>query len=671
MNRRTFVHRVARGAAGLGILRHLGACHTPSGPEPEPRPAAGAAQGDAALADVRERYFLRTLEANPVVSTYLGGDGYSQTLAGVNGHLRDLGPRAVAAELEFLRGIVSQLDDIDAATLSPDARIDRALIQAQAGHVIHQLGDLAHQQRSVETYAAEPFRGIDWQIQQMTDVGGGLLGTEPEWADVVARAGQVTAYLEMARANLLAGKSAGNLPDRRMVQYDGIDAATASADYFRTSLPALAAKALGGRRFARTTLAALGQTADAAAAAYARFAELLRTTYDVQESADRFATGEAEYEWRVHNCLRDPRSAAALFAYGGGQVAAYEERIFEVADELARSAGLHLAFARGSDPGERRAGVRAVMDHLARSAPRNDAELFAWYRDAAARAVAYGRERGLFDVPEQYRLDIIETPPVLRSGSGASYYPAPPFKRSGVGRFYLTPTGGDRAQLEQNSRASVADTAVHEGFPGHDWHYKYMTQHAAEIGNVRWLTPGSVEDSFSMWEDSMATEGWALYAEELMAEPAPGRPHGFYDLGEYLFVLQGQLLRAVRVRVDVGIHTGRMSFDEAVDYHAEHVGFHAGARERAGSDPAARAIFEDAARAIYRYSKWPTQAITYNLGKAAILDLRSAVEKRAAGGAAPDRKAFHERFMRMGTIPVAYFRDLFLTSAAGVPPARR
>ena len=104
-----------------------------------------------------------------------------------------------------------------------------------------------------------------------------------------------------------------------------------------------------------------------------------------------------------------------------------------------------------------------------------------------------------------------------------------------------------------------------------------MTQHADQISNIRWLTPGAVEDSSSMWSDSLATEGWGLYAEELMAEPVAGRPYGFYSAPEYLYELQGQMLRAVRVRVDVGIHTGRMTFDEARDYFVEHVEFYPGA----------------------------------------------------------------------------------------------
>ena len=156
----------------------------------------------------------------------------------------------------------------------------------------------------------------------------------------------------------------------------------------------------------------------------------------------------------------------------------------------------------------------------------------------------------------------------------------------------------------------------------------------------------------------MASEGWALYSEELMAEASPGRAYGFYEPGEYLYMLQAQLMRAVRVRVDVGIHTGRMTFDEAVDYFAAHVDFFPDARAGQAKDPVAKAAFDTANRAIYRYSKWPTQAITYNLGKHNIQELRAATEQKM--GKAFDLKAFHEKFMGMGTIPTGYFRDDFL-----------
>jgi hypothetical protein len=71
-----------------------------------------------------------------------------------------------------------------------------------------------------------------------------------------------------------------------------------------------------------------------------------------------------------------------------------------------------------------------------------------------------------------------------------------------------------------------------------------------------------------MWEDSMSGEGWGLYAEALMAEPP-----GFYTPEEHLYQLQGKLYRDLRVRVDTGIHTGRITYDDAVDLFSNIVDF--------------------------------------------------------------------------------------------------
>ncbi|HUP88688.1 MAG TPA: DUF885 domain-containing protein [Longimicrobiales bacterium] len=596
MDRRTFVARSAKAGAALSIL----GCSR----------NVIAGSGSIGFSVVRDRYFVRVLELNPVTSTYLGGDGYSPTLAGANGRLRDFRPDALAQELRFYREIQRQLKSMDPATLSAPDRIDRDVLDAQVNFILHQVGDLRYYQRSVDTYVAEPFRGIDWQIQQMTDAGNGLLGTEQEWQLVVSRLRAITPYLSVASANLTDGKRDNNYPDWRMIQRDGIAGSRANADYFSKTLPALARQYIGSRSFATSILASLDPASQSAAAAYTQFASFLETTFG-NSRQDRFAIGEREYEWRVHNNLRDPRTAQQLWEYGAEQVAHYQTLMSKV--------------PRESSP-----------------TPRNDDELLAWYIETGKRAVQYGRDNNLFAIPADYRLDVVPTPPVLRSTIDAAYYPAPPFKKSGVGRFYLSPTGNDAAALAENTKASVADTAVHEGFPGHDWHYKYMTEHGTGISNIRWLTPGAVEDSSSMWEDSMAAEGWALYSEELMSEAAPGHPYGFYSPAEYLYELQGQLMRAVRVRVDVGIHTGRMTFDEAVAYFKKNM--------EVGDDTAQRAI--------YRYSKWPTQAITYNLGKNAIVALREEYKQKK--GSSYSAREFHERFMSMGTIPANYFRESFL-----------
>lgn len=158
----------------------------------------------------------------------------------------------------------------------------------------------------------------------------------------------------------------------------------------------------------------------------------------------------------------------------------------------------------------------------------------------------------------------------------------------------------------------------------------------------------------------MAAEGWALYSEHLMSEPQPKDPGGFYTPEERLYQLQGRLYRDLRVRIDTGIHTGRMSFDEAVDAFSEVVDFLPGpcTPPRPDASPEKKASCESAWRAIFRYSKWPTQAITYRLGKERILALRERATKVVPGPAGV--KKFHLLFMRQGTIPPGYFEEQLL-----------
>ena len=158
----------------------------------------------------------------------------------------------------------------------------------------------------------------------------------------------------------------------------------------------------------------------------------------------------------------------------------------------------------------------------------------------------------------------------------------------------------------------------------------------------------------------MAAEGWALYSEALMGEPQQGAPEGFYTPEERLYQLQGKLYRDLRVRIDTGIHTKRMSYADAVDLFSEIVDFLPGKCSDTTSvkSDAKKASCESAERAIFRYSKWPTQAITYRLGKDEIFALRKEAATSLGDRFSP--KTFHVLFMKQGTIPSGYFRDELL-----------
>ena len=639
---------------------------------PVSRPRAPVAQPlqkrpweDARFAQVEHEYLVYFLGRFPVVATYLGAAVLDPQLAGVDGRLRDYSPAALRAEDAQLAEFRARFAHLAPAGLSPRRRIDRSVTLAQIAFLEHLHTVRRYQQKSLDSYVDEPVRGVDWQIQGMTATGGATYGTDAEWQAVTARVRAVPDYLATAERQLAAGVAAHNAPDGRVLVDFGMKSAATDADYLESTLPQLAAGAIasGQRAALLRDLAAAGE---AAAVAYRHLATMIAAAFFEEPAggepalkaefrADRFALGETEYDWALRNNLRLTSSAAELYEKSWPVVEATRTEMVVLARQIAASHRL--------PPAVDGAGVvRAVFGELSRDAPQSDAEMLEGYRRTGARIIAYARATGLFDVPTDYRLEMLATPPPLRASiASGAYYPAPPFKPSGVGRFYITPTGDNAAALRsQHDYASMPALAAHEGFPGHDWHFKVMTQYREEISPVRWLLPGAVEDSSSMWQDSMATEGWALYSEALLAEAARGAPHGFYTPEERLYQLRGKLLRDLRVRIDTGIHTGRMRFDEAVTLYSQMVDFLPGSCQDAASS---RSDFKQAScnaarAAVTRYARWPTQAITYRTGKEQILSLRRRAQLELGARYSPQR--FHLELMKEGTIPAGYFGEELL-----------
>jgi len=624
--------------------------------------------GDQNFKKVHDAYVREFLRRNPTVNTYLGGAGLDPALREVDGQLRDHSAAAIETEDRWLADTQKSLEAVAPDTLSPNLRTDREVALAQIRFLLRQHGTRKYQQRALDTYTDEPFRAIDWQLQGMTQTGEKTYGTPEEWSLVVKRLQAVPRYFQVAQEQLAAGVKSGNTPDHRMLLRNGITTAESTAKYFEKTLPDLAAERVAQGAGRDDLLKQLNEAAKGAAGGYRALRDYVAQNFfdnashptaanvKTQFRQDRFAMGEDEYNWALKNNLRMPDATAGkLFDESMAIVNATQAEMITLAREIGKKKTMEL-------PESGEAAVLAVFDELGKDYPKSDAEMVRWYEEAAFRLVEYGRKSGVFDVPADYKLEVVETPPPLRASiDGAAYYPAPPFKTSGVGRFYVTTSGSnDEAVLKENNRASLADLAAHEGFPGHDWHYKVMTQYRDRIAPARWLTPGAVEDSSSMWQDSMAAEGWGLYSEALMAEPQPGFPTGFYSPEERLYQLKGKLYRDLRVRIDTGIHTGRMSYDDAVDLFSQVVDFQPGScrDQTATAKPAKRASCDSAERAIFRYSKWPTQAITYRLGKDQIFALRKDAAQVAGERFSP--KDFHVLFMQQGTIPVGYFREELL-----------
>jgi uncharacterized protein (DUF885 family) len=139
---------------------------------------------------------------------------------------------------------------------------------------------------------------------------------------------------------------------------------------------------------------------------------------------------------------------------------------------------------------------------------------------------------------------------------------------------------------------------------------------------------------------SALSEGWALYAEKLVAE------NGWYDgdpEGE-LGMLDAQLFRARRLVVDTGLHAKHWTRQQAIDY---------------GLEPSE----------VERYVVNPGQACAYMIGQLKLLELRD--KARNTLGAKFKPQAFHDVVLKTGTAPLAMVAtevDRYIRSTSGKNP---
>jgi uncharacterized protein (DUF885 family) len=147
--------------------------------------------------------------------------------------------------------------------------------------------------------------------------------------------------------------------------------------------------------------------------------------------------------------------------------------------------------------------------------------------------------------------------------------------------------------------------------------------------------------------DTVFVEGWALYGEEMLLR------EGFYapDSATGGQVLRLARYRAARIGVDVNLHTGKWTFDEAVNYFMEGGGLD---REAATGEAAGSAVD-------------PTQKISYMTGKWQIMRLLGRY--RDAKGATFRLGQFHDDLIANGSLPVSVIQWILLNDPADLEKA--
>ena len=222
----------------------------------------------------------------------------------------------------------------------------------------------------------------------------------------------------------------------------------------------------------------------------------------------------------------------------------------------------------------------------------------------------------LFSVSPTTPFEIRQTE-AFRAASAAAQYISgtPDGKRPGI--FYAPIV--DAAKYPY---FSMEDLFMHEAIPGH--HYQLSLQ--SEDTSLPVFRRNIFLTAFG--------EGWALYAETL------GKELGLYtDPYQYMGSLQNQIHRAIRLVVDVGLHTGKMTREEAIKYMLD-------------NEPVTE-IF--ATSEIERYMSLPGQALSYKIGQLKIEELRDKYKKQL--GNKFSLKYFHDAVLKAGCLPLSVFEN--------------
>jgi uncharacterized protein (DUF885 family) len=536
-------------------------------------------------------------------------DPVSATAMGVPGHdteLTDYSPAGHAARAAHRRRTLKALGEA-----TPVDAVDRVTVAALRERLTleDELADIGADDRDLNVLASP--------LQSLRAVYD-LMPTETvqDWATVATRMAGTPQAVERYVESLRRGMATGRTPARRQVERCAGQAQRyGSPDGFFADFAASAH--VDGTELSGSVAEDLRAAAAEAGRAYLGLAEFLSSEL-LPAAREQDAVGREEYALRSRAFLGATVDLDETYAWGLQELARIEAEMARVADAIRPGSGIDAA-------------IRALDDDPARRLEGTDA-LRAWMQelsDAAVEALSGTH----FDVPEPVRRLECRIAP---THEGGIYYTGPSEDFSRPGRMWWSVP----EDVTWFSTWRETTTVYHEGVPGHHLQVA-QTVYRRQLLN-RWRRLGS-------WVSGHG-EGWALYAERLMADL------GFLDdPGDRMGMLDGQRLRAARVVVDIGVHCGMPAPEEAGGGTWDADKAWPWFRTKA-SLPESVLRFE-----LDRYLGWPGQAPSYKVGERLWLSLRDEVRKRE--GDRFDLAAFHRRALDVGSVGLDVLAEALLDGA--------
>lgn len=532
-----------------------------------------------------DQYVHRLAELNPLVSTSLG-------LISHDDRLPDFSPAGHAERVALATRTLRDLDGLDPATWDDLERRCAVLLRDRLGVLIesHEAGEHLREIRNIF--------GPPQAVRQIFSLMP--TGTDEDWAVIARRMAKVPAAYDSWQAALEVGRDRGLLaaPRQALALADLIDQ-WVQTRWFHDFTSA-------GPEHLRSDLDEAARAATDAAAQLARY---LRATYAPAAEGTPDAVGVERYRLSARQVMGADVDPAEAYAWGWAEY----QRIFAEMKELAGK------ILPGASPVE-------AMRHLDSHGRviHGVEEVRRWLQQMMDEAIAE-LDGTHFDIAEPIKhVEAMIAP----SGSAAApYYTRPSLDFSRPGRTWLPTLGQESFPLYD-----LVSTWYHEGVPGHHLQLAQWVHVAPQLSQFQ----------TSVGSSSGATEGWALYAERLMDEL------GYLDDETRMGYLDAQIMRAIRVVIDLGMHLELTIPDDspiapgqkwtpelAEQFFAAHSGRSA----------------DFIASEIVRYLGWPGQAISYKLGERAWLAGREAARAaHAERGEDFDLKAWHMKALSLGAL---------------------
>jgi uncharacterized protein (DUF885 family) len=538
------------------------------------------------------------------------------TMMGLPGHdheLPDLSPAGHDARADLDRALLLRLDELEAAGETPVDDVDRvtlAALRERVGLAVeqHEAGD---PQTSLNNIASP--------VQDLRDLFDVMpTGTVEAWENVAARLNAIPDALAGYTASLRWGAERGRVAAVRQVRAVVEQARELAGD--GSTFTAMvrgeeAARVLDDSAACSLVRAELERGATAARAAYAELADFLESELAPQ-APEQDAVGREAYARYSREFLGAAVDLDETYEWGLAELA----RIVAEQEALARQI---------AGPDATVADAVAVLDADPAGQLHGTDELRAWMQETADRAVA--DLAGVhFDIEGPVRtIECMIAP----TQTGGIYYTPPSDDFSRPGRMWWSvPTG-----VTEFTTWRETTTVYHEGVPGHH------LQCAAAV---------AARDTLNSWRRlacwvSGHGEGWALYAERLMADLGH-----LDDPGDRFGMLDAQRLRAARVVLDLGVHLGKPC--------PEQWGGGTWDADKAWTFLAANANMDEAFLRfeLDRYLGWPGQAPSYKVGQRLWEQIRDDARTAAqARGEELDLRAFHARALGLGSVGLDVLRD--------------